>query len=187
MSKPCPTCGGNGGTSAPCRACGGTGHVGGKPLPPPARQAQPEPVAPPTPGPPRLADRFLGGPISWLLLTIGQVVSALGCLAIPLGMLQQLTVLAEAERLVGNRPGLGGRQDDQVVRAINMSRGVVWGGGIASVCFSAALLVVFKRAKSLLWVAASQDQENERIWRAIKELDSRQPVAEQGASADRGR
>ena len=120
----------------------------------------------------RLADNYSGGEVSWFLLTIGQIAAALACVAIPIGVLRQLAGLAEAERLVEQARRLRDARVAEAVGAIQLSRVYVLIAGTLAFCLSAALFIVFKRAKAAAVVATSQDAENQRIWRAIEELRS---------------
>jgi hypothetical protein len=154
--------------------------------PPLTQNSQAEPMAPPAPTLPRAADRFTGGPFSWLLLTIAQVVLVLVCLAFPLGMIFSLAQLSKGERVLAQQRQILARQNQlvlgrnsrtavvgqnaRVANALRFYRVAVLVGGIAGMCVSGALVVVIKRAKAAASIAAIQDQENERIWKAIRNL-----------------
>ena len=120
---------------------------------------------------------YTGGRVSAFFLTIGQFVSVLSCAAIVIGMYVQLAALATLEKQLAEkndsiivRRSTKDPKLTEAISAVETSRILMWLGGILSFCMCAALFIVFGRAKSAAKVAASQDTENQRIWRAIKEM-----------------
>lgn len=89
---------------------------------------------------------FGGGELSGLLLLIGQVAALLTCAGIPFVVISQLSVVPAGSGFV------------------------VLVGSVLSFCLSAAMFIVYRRAKSVENMAHDQDAENQRLWRAIEEL-----------------
>jgi len=102
-----------------------------------------------------LADHFQGGLFSVFFLRVGMLTALLSCAAIPLVLPFQLHALPPGQRWVAL---LGG----------------VWG-----FCLSVSMFVVYKRACVVESIAAAQDIENQRLWRAIEKLRNK----DEGASA----
>jgi hypothetical protein len=121
----------------------------------------------------RLKDNFLGGPASWVVLTLGQVLSLLACLVIVAATYQVLGGLTQVEgRLKKSRLADEPEWARLIERMDQSKRYIVLAGALAF-CLSATLFVVFKRAKALARIAAAQDAENQRLWQAIEALRNR--------------
>ncbi|MDA0659365.1 MAG: hypothetical protein O2931_08885 [Planctomycetota bacterium] len=114
------------------------------------------PPAPEQPRPSRrLAEHFQGGSLAGLLLGVGALTAALTCAAIPVVLALQLVTFPPGRGWVAVLVG-------------------VW-----SFCVSAAMVVVYLRALAVESIAADQDLENQRLWRAIEKLQSK----DRGATA----
>ncbi|MDY3557375.1 hypothetical protein R5W24_006565 [Gemmata sp. JC717] len=158
-------------------------------------EESPSPVHPETARPPGsnrwLSSYFIGGGASWLLLVIGQFVAALACIAIPIGVVYQLGLLSEAEKVIESAGRAGDARVGQAAAGVWGARGAVVVAGVLAFCLNAALLVVFKRANALARIAADQDADNKQVWQAIADLRSRvtpppsgRQDAEPGAAPD---
>ncbi|MGL4550545.1 MAG: hypothetical protein ACRC33_05110 [Gemmataceae bacterium] len=95
-------------------------------------------------------------------MSLGQFLAAVSCVLLVFGTLYSQLALA--------RVGAGaGKQDADAVAWMRLASLV--GGGV-SVCMSAAMYIVFGRAKSLETIAVRQEVENEKIWHAVQALQS---------------
>jgi hypothetical protein len=115
--------------------------------------------------PPRLS-------FHWLLLTVGQVLSVIFCILIPLGAVVQLGLLERLRQSIGETAPLGDPRAAQVETAVLFQQAVVVVTGVLLFCWNAALYVVFSRAKVLAQIASDQDAENQQLWRAIEALQT---------------
>ena len=146
------------------------------------------PAPAPPPGPPpvrRLSGYFVGGALSWLLLVIGLLTSAVACVAIPVGVVYQLQQLAEVEDVVKRAGRAGDPAATRAASGVGSARAVVVGVGVLAFCLNAAMLVVFKRANALAAIAADQDAENRYLRHAIAELRGPPGSPRAGASPAR--
>jgi hypothetical protein len=145
----------------------------------------PQDAAPTPPGPSRWLSANFGGGVSWLLLAVGQVVAVIACVAIPLGVLDQLGLLGEARVVVDRAARSGDPRAGSASSGVTAAQVVVVVAGILAFCMNAALFVVLQRASALAQLAADQDAENQQLWQAIAALQSSR--ADPGAAADGGR
>jgi hypothetical protein len=128
----------------------------------------PKPANAPTPQRPDLeatCQRYLSatdlpqdGPISWLVLTTGQVLCVLACLAVPVVTVAQLSATAEVAKAHPSNPALGPLR--------------LWivTGGVLSFALSLALAFVFSRAK---WVARLAEWQQAVAWK-VQEISHRE-------------
>jgi hypothetical protein len=98
----------------------------------------------------RLTDYIEGGSVFCFLLVVGQITAGLMCLA---------TLFAVLAILISQPPAWLGF--------------VILLGGVWQFFFCDALSVVFSRARSLARLAEQQAAENDRLWEAIRSLQSR--------------
>ena len=95
-----------------------------------------------------LGSRFVGGELSSLCLSIGQLAAFLYCVMMP------FSILAKAQ---------DARSPESIVALLS---------DILILFLSAAVFIVCRRAKTLERIAKAQDAENQLLWQAIEELRS---------------
>lgn len=132
-----------------------------------------------------LSQHYSGGLLFKNLLSFGQLALIFLCVPMLVGLFLHSVELSHVvDRLTENQGLKITPETRRAEDAVRLSQIFVWVGVLSTICLSVALFIALHRAKAAAQVAALQDEENERLWQAIRNLRDQLSSREKPQSAE---